>query len=118
MTAPSVNDDIRSDAGFEPSLAAEGREDGSMARVVSRFDSPSSPVLVAVWSAEPGVFDHPGGPGGETFIVASGAGEIEIDGLGTHDLSPGVIVAVPPDTASRMTVREPLRKFAVFPSEG
>ena len=77
----------------------------------STFDAP---VQVAVWSAEPGVFSHPGGPGGETFIVASGSGEIEIDGLGSHALEAGVIVVVPPDTASRLTVREPLRKLAVF----
>ena len=111
MTTPSVHDDIRSDAGLVPSLPAVGREDGSTMRLVSRFET--APVLVAVWSAEPGVFDHPGGPGGETFIVATGSGEIEIDGLGTHELAPGVIVVVPPDTASRMTVREPLRKLAV-----
>jgi uncharacterized cupin superfamily protein len=115
MTTPSVNDDIRSDAGLEPSLPAEGREDGSTSRVISQFVSPDSPVLVAVWAAEPGVFNHPGGAGGETFIVATGSGEIEIEGLGTHELAPGVIVAVPPNTASRMTVREPLRKLAVFP---
>jgi uncharacterized cupin superfamily protein len=114
MTTHVVND-IRSDAGLDPSLPAEGREDGSAARVVSQFVSPDAPVLVAVWAAEPGVFNHPGGAGGETFVVVTGAGEIEIDGLGTHDLSPGVIVAVPPHTASRMTVREPLRKLAVFP---
>jgi uncharacterized cupin superfamily protein len=118
MAVPSVNDDIHSDAGLEPSLPAEGREDGSTARVISRFDSPDAPVLAAVWSAEPGVFNHPGGAGGETFVVVTGSGEIEIDGLGTYELAPGVIVAVPPDTASRMTVREPLRKFAVFPVAG
>jgi uncharacterized cupin superfamily protein len=110
MTTPSVHDDIRSDVGLQPSLPAEGREGGSTSRLVSRIDGPA---LVAVWSAEPGVFNHPGGPGGETFIVATGAGEIEIDGHGRHELAPGVIVVVPPDTASRMTVREPLRKLAV-----
>jgi uncharacterized cupin superfamily protein len=108
-----VHDHIDSDAGLEPSLPAVGREDGSASRVVSRFGSQG---VVAVWAAEPGVFDHPGGAGGETFIVASGSGEIEIDGVGTYELAPGVIVAVPPGTASRMTVREPLRKLAVVPS--
>ena len=116
MTAPFVIEDIRSDDGFEPSLPAEDREDGSTQKAISRFVSPDSPVLVAVWSAEPGVFSHPGGPGGETFIVATGSGEIELDGLGTHELAPGVILAVPPNTASRMTVREPLRKLSVFPA--
>jgi hypothetical protein len=74
MTTPLVIDDIRSDDGLEPSLPAEGREDGSTQRAISQFVSPDSPVLVAVWSAEPGVFSHPGGPGGETFIVATGSG--------------------------------------------
>jgi uncharacterized cupin superfamily protein len=110
MATPTVHDDIRSDAGLEPSLPAEGREGGSTQRLISRLDAPA---LVAVWVAEPGVFAHPGGPGGETFVVVTGSGEIEIDGLGTHELSPGVIVVVPPDTASRLTVREPLRKLAV-----
>jgi hypothetical protein len=48
VTAPFVIEDIRSDDGFEPSLPAEDREDGSTQKAISQFVSPDSPVLVAV----------------------------------------------------------------------
>lgn len=69
-------------------------------------------VRVSVWSGAPGTYGHDGATAGEAFVVISGHGSIDIDGIGTHELRPGVVVVVPPRTSSALTVVEDLRKVA------
>lgn len=101
--------------GVEPSAITS--EDG-------RSSSFTKPVLddgvtrMGIWIAEPGTFVHAGNPTGETFVVLEGEATIDIDGAGSHELFSGQIINVPPATASTMTVRSTLRKFAVTRSAG
>jgi uncharacterized cupin superfamily protein len=68
----------------------------------------------ALWVAQPAQYDHTGTDAGETFVVLSGRGRINIEGVGSTELSPGIVVHIPPKTPASLVVTESFRKFTVL----
>lgn len=105
--AASTMDDV----DFKPSLKSV---DGKRQSYYRSLPSPPgvTGVHMGVWKAEPGEYRHPGGAGVETFVVTQGRGKILLAGAGEHVLQPGVIITIPANTASTLTVQQSIRKFS------
>lgn len=102
-------------AKLSPSrLNAEGRDGGSFGRSLEIGKQLSPSISAGVWMAEPGVYRHPGGPNGETFVVLQGLASIEIEAGDTYRLEPGSIISVPPTAASIMRVEQTLLKVSMI----
>ncbi len=107
---------IFDDSLFSPSsLHAEGRDSGSYGHRIAGPSAGAEPVIMGFWMAEPGTYNHPGGTGGETFIVVEGEATIVVPEMGETELAPGVVFVIPPNMPSTMRVRTLLRKFSVVP---
>ncbi|MFB6672061.1 hypothetical protein ACFCWG_06595 [Streptomyces sp. NPDC056390] len=104
--------DSHADEGYRDLARAEDGTTWSRTRALGKLAIDGGEARVAVWIGEPAAYPHGGATGGEAFVVTSGRGSIEIDGLGVFELAPGTVVVVPPLTASKLTVTETLRKVA------
>lgn len=114
MPDNTVGQSIFDDQLYTPSsLSGTGGVGRSYGTRISNSPAIDAVAGMGFWKAEPGEYNHPGGAGGETFIVVEGEATIDISGLGAHELSPGVVINIPPNTPSTMTVRALLRKFSV-----
>ncbi len=97
-----------------------GREKGRIAtNGAASFVRPTSMqlpgVFTAVWTAEPGVYHHPGQPTGEIFLVVEGTASITLGDLGSHEVGPGTIVTMPMHVPCSLTIHSSFRKFALVP---
>jgi uncharacterized cupin superfamily protein len=96
------------DQGFKPSIKSK---EGALS---SSRPAATSEVPAGIWKAPPGRYEHAGHDGKiETFVVIEGTGTIEFPKAGKFELKPGVVVAIPKNTPSVLTVSETLRKFAI-----
>lgn len=114
----AVTDDAFRVDGYSPSaLRAIDRDVTSEVRLMPAEDRRDGAVRMGMWRAEPGTYAVPDQHPGETFVVLRGIGVAEIDGHGSHEVSSGSIVVIPPDTPARLVVHEPLLKVFVAPLE-
>ncbi|MEA2246804.1 MAG: EutQ-like cupin domain [Solirubrobacteraceae bacterium] len=112
----AVTDDAFRTDGFSPSaLKAIDRDVTSDVRLMPAEDRRDGVVRMGMWRAEPGTYEVPDSHPGETFVVLKGSGVAEIDGHGSHEVSDGSIVVIPPDTSARLIVRETILKVFVAP---
>jgi mannose-6-phosphate isomerase-like protein (cupin superfamily) len=102
--------DVMSDEGLKPSDI--GRPGSSFAKPIPTTQLKSCRTIL--WVAEPAEYHHPGTDAGETFVVVAGRGHIDIEQVGSAELSPGIVVHIPPKTPSSLLVTERLRKLSVL----
>ncbi|MEO9338410.1 cupin domain-containing protein [Mesorhizobium sp. SB112] len=103
--------DIMDDKDLEPGLAAKGRDGGSWRRPIWK-DEGDAGTIVAVWKAEPGVYDYPARPIEETFVVFEGEAICTLGSAAAVRLKPGSIVRVPKGSPISLEVLTPFRKLA------
>lgn len=73
-------------------------------------------LLSGVWEVKPGTFRGDWGEGiWEIFVVTSGRGAFTSDEGDVHELKPGVLVTISPNTHGVWEVTETLRKAFVLP---
>lgn len=75
-----------------------------------------SGMSYGVWQVSPGTF-RSYWEGWEAFTVLSGKGTLTDDAGTVHELKPGALIVVPPDSHGVWTVEETLRKTWVFPKD-
>ena len=109
MTMPIYN--IADDIDLTPAMPAEGREGGSWRRLIWQ-DPVENGTVVAVWKAEPGIYNYPGRDLEETFIVIEGEALYSQGSEKSVTIGPGSIVTIAKGVPSRLDIRSPFRKLA------
>lgn len=102
---------IADDVDLQPGLAPEGRDSGSWRRMIWQ-DEGDTGTIVAVWIAEPGIYNYPGRALEETFTVVQGEAIYSQAGSAPVAIGPGDIVRVGKGVASRLDILTPFRKVA------
>lgn len=109
MTMPIYN--IADDIDLSPAIPAEGRDGGSWRRPIWQ-DSVENGTIVAVWKAEPGIYNYPGRDLEETFVVVEGEAIYSQAAQDPVKIGPGSIVSISKGVASRLEILSPFRKLA------
>lgn len=109
MTMPIFN--ITDDIDLTPAMPAEGREGGSYRRQIWQ-DSIENGTIVAVWKAEPGLYNYPGRDLEETFVVVEGEAIYSQADETPVKIGPGTIVSIARGVPSRLEILSPFRKLA------
>lgn len=99
------------DVDFKPSRPAEGRDNGSDARLIWEDDVENG-TKVAVWKAEPGLYTYPARDLDETFVVIEGEALCSLDNSKPVKITTGSIVRIAKGVAITLDVLTPLRKVA------
>lgn len=85
----------------------------SSGRTLREVDARVGDIALGVWRAEPGTYEHPGDPVGESFIVVEGDAVLTLSDGSEYALEPGTFVTVPDATASSITVASTLVKVSL-----
>lgn len=109
MTMPIFN--IADDIDLTPAMAAEGREGGSYRRQIWQ-DTIENGTIVAVWKAEPGIYNYPGRDLEETFVVVEGEAMYSQADAEPVKIGPGSIVSIAKGVSSRLDILSTFRKLA------
>jgi len=97
---------------WQPCITSDGRTIGE-AEWLRRRTEPTASHTAMLWRCDPMTFEY-NFPGDESFIVLSGAVQIEFtDGSSKLELRAGDVASVPKGTRSVWTVLEPIEKFTV-----
>lgn len=109
MTMPIFN--IFDDVDLVPAMPAEGREGGSYRRQIWQ-DQIENGTIVAVWKAEPGIYNYPGRDLEETFVVVEGEAMYSQGEAVPVKIGPGSIISIAKGVPSRLEILSPFRKLA------
>ena len=109
MSMPIYN--IADDIDLTPAMPAEGRDGGSYRRPIWQ-DSVENGTIVAVWKAEPGIYNYPGRDLEETFVVVEGEAIYSQAEETPVKIGPGTIVSIAKGVPSRLEILSPFRKLA------
>lgn len=109
MTMPIYN--ISDDIDLTPAMPAEGREGGSYRRPIWQ-DTIDNGTIVAVWKAEPGIYNYPGRDLEETFVVVEGEAMYSPADAEPVKIGPGSIVSITRGMPSRLEILSMFRKLA------
>ncbi|KQY41242.1 DUF861 domain-containing protein [Rhizobium rhizogenes] len=109
MTMPIFN--ISDDVDLVPAMPAEGREGGSYRRQIWQ-DQIENGTIVAVWKAEPGIYNYPGRDLEETFVVVEGEAMYSQAEADPVKIGPGSIISIAKGVPSRLEILSPFRKLA------
>jgi uncharacterized cupin superfamily protein len=113
MPTNGLSRSVYSDDDLEPSAPSE---DGAAHSYYTVFPDPAAldpGVDMFVWVAEPGTYAHEVAPVAESSIIVEGSAQVEVEGHGTFDLSPGTLMSIPPGVPGLVTVRERLRALVI-----
>ncbi|WP_454746708.1 cupin domain-containing protein [Ciceribacter selenitireducens] len=109
MSMPIYN--IADDIDLTPAMPAEEREGGSYRRPIWQ-DPIENGTIVAVWKAEPGIYNYPGRDLEETFVVVEGEAMYAQAEEEPVKIGPGSIVSIAKGVPSRLEILSPFRKLA------
>lgn len=109
MTMPIFN--ISDDVDLVPAMPAEGRDGGSYRRQIWQDDVENG-TIVAVWMAEPGIYNYAGRDLEETFVVVEGEALYSQADADPVKIGPGSIVSIAKGVPSRLEILSSFRKLA------
>ncbi|AYM63920.1 cupin domain-containing protein [Agrobacterium fabrum] len=109
MTMPIFN--ISDDVDLVPAMPAEGRDGGSYRRQIWQDDIENG-TIVAVWMAEPGIYNYAGRDLEETFVVVEGEAIYSQADADPVKIGPGSIVSIAKGVPSRLEILSSFRKLA------
>lgn len=104
MTMPIFN--ISDDVDLVPAMPAEGRGSGSYRHQIWQDDIENG-TIVAVWRAEPGIYNYPGRELEETFVVVEGEAIYSQADADPVKIGPGSIVSIAKGVPSRFEILSP-----------
>ena len=102
---------IADDIDLKPAMPAERRDGGSYRRAIWQ-DEIENGTIVAVWKAEPGIYNYPGRDLEETFVVVEGEAIYSQAEKAPVKIGPGTIVSIAKGVPSRLEILSPFRKLA------